>query len=207
MKNKIMIIISVILIILLIRFVFWGIKIGDFQICSVSETKDNNNKLNEKIETASKLTSIDYFGAVDKLEETYDEYNIQQQKYEELSGFVNDKDKKTYEMKQYDISYLWKTIGNYATKYNIGISVDVKNSSTPELYDLHFSVSGTYVNILTFIYNIENDSNFYFRIYNFNMSGSSETVNASFVVKDINIDPSTLATGQMTNIENTQELE
>ena len=53
------------------------------------------------------------------------------------------------------------------------------------------SVSGEYVNIIQFITDIENDSDLYFRIYNFKMTGST-TVTATFTVKNINIDVSTI---------------
>ena len=145
-----------------------------------------------EIEKATKLTSIDYPAAIDALDDTYEKYNIQKQKYEELSEF-SDKDKKQiFETKRYDIVYLWELVGKYANKYNLTINLDVKNGSGAGLYNLGFNISGQYVNISQFINAIENNSDLYFRIYNFKMSGSSEIVAASFTVKDVNIDPSTL---------------
>ena len=202
MKNKIISIIFLLLIVLLIITIFNGIKIGNFQILSISELKLKNNKLNETIESASELTDIEYPKTIDTLEETYEKYNIQKQKYEELSGFTNgdEKNKQIYETKQYDIGYLWKIVGKYATSHNITIGMDVKKTSGQNLYDLYFNVSGQYVNISEFIKDIENNSDLYFRIYNFKMSGASETVSASFVVKDVNIDPSTISNS--TSLEN-----
>jgi len=192
MKDKVMIIIFLIILMLLIVAMFLGIKIGGFNISSLSQLKEKNVELSEKMAVASKLTSVDYPQNIETLESTYDEYNIQKEKYEQMSGFTNGDKKKIYEKKQYDIGYLWKIIGKYAGTYNIGIGMQVQNSSTEGLYDLHFNVKGQYVNISQFIANIENNSDLYFRIYNFKMNGNSEVVNASFVVKDINIDPSTI---------------
>lgn len=200
MKNKILTIIFLLLIILLIIAIFNGIKIGDFQILSVSEMKLKNERLNETIEKASELTSVEYPKTITTLEETYDKYNIQKQKYEEISGFTKGDTKQIYETKQYDIAYLWRLVGKYATSYNIAIEMEVKKASGQNLYDLYFNVSGQYVNISEFIKNIENNSDLYFRIYNFKMSGSSETVSASFNVKDVNIDPSTITSS--TSLEN-----
>lgn len=200
MKNKILMIIFLLLIILLIIAVFNGIKIGDFQILSVAELKLKNEKLNQTIEKASELTSAEYPKTITTLEETYEKYSIQKQKYEEISGFTEGDAKQIYETKQYDIAYLWRLVGKYATSYNISIGMDVKKASGQNLYDLYFNVSGQYVNISEFIKNIENNSDLYFRIYNFKMSGSSETVSASFVVKDVNIDPSTITSS--TSLEN-----
>ena len=95
-----------------------------------------------------------------------------------------------YETKQYDIGYLWRIFGKYATTRNLKIGMDVqKNSSAKEtLYDLNFSVSGGYVNISQFISDIENNSELNFRIYNFKMNGSGEEVSASFTIKNVNIE-------------------
>ena len=192
MKNKVLTIIFLLLMILLIIAIFNGLKIGNFQILSISELKLKEEELNETIEKASELTSVEYPKTITTLEQTYEMYNIQKQKYEEISGFTEGNEKQIYETKQYDIAYLWRLVGKYATSYNISIEMDVKKASGQNLYDLSFNVSGQYVNISEFIKNIENNSDLYFRIYNFKMSGSSETVSASFVVKDVNIDPSTI---------------
>lgn len=200
MKNKVLTIIFLLLIILLIITIFNGFKIGNFQILSISELKLKNEELNETIEKASELTSVEYPKTITTLEQTYEMYNIQKQKYEEIAGFTEGNEKQIYETKQYDIAYLWRLVGKYATSYNIAIGMDVKKASGQNLYDLYFNVSGQYVNISEFIKNIENNSDLYFRIYNFKMSGSSETVSASFVVKDVNIDPSTITSS--TSLDN-----
>lgn len=191
----------IILLFVLILAMVVGIKIGNFNITSISKMKEKNSELENKIETASKLTSVDYPEATKKLEDSYEKYTIQKEKYEELVQFATEDEKGIYETKQYDISYLWKTVGKYATAYNLTINMDVKKTSGDNLYDLYFTVSGTYVNTSEFIAAIENDSDLFFRIYDFKMTGSSETVATSFTVKDININPSTL-TGMTNNNQN-----
>ena len=202
MKNKVMSIIFILLVVLFIVAIISGIKLGNFKILSVSELEDKNKELNERIETASELTSIDYPQSISTLEETFEKQTIQKQKYEEISGFNKENEKQIYETKQYDIAYLWKTIGKYATTYNLTIGMDVKRASSENLYNLYFTVSGEYVNISQFISSIENNSDLYFRIYNFKMSGSSEIISSSFTVKDVNIDPSTIS--NVSTITNTE---
>lgn len=206
MRNKLISIMLLVSIVLLIIVMFVGINIGNFHILSLSQLKDKNDALNAQIDTASKLTSIDYPSQIDQLEETYEKYTIERQKYEELAGFTDDEDKKEiYETKQYDIGYLWKTLGKYTTSHNLTIGMEVQKSNNGEnLYNLNFNVSGQYVNISEFISDIENDSDLYFRIYNFRMSGSGETVSSTFTVKDITIDPSTITTDTKTT-ENIEE--
>lgn len=189
--KKVTLIITLVSILLLIFIAVYGIGIGSFQILSISQIIEKNNLLNSKISEASILTSDTYPQSIQKLEESFDNYSIQKQKYTELVGFVDDENNELYETKQYDIVYIWKIFGNYAATRNLTINMDVKKS-TGNLYDLNFAVSGTYVNISEFIADLENNSDLYFRIYNFKMTGSSETVSAVFTVKDVNIDPTTI---------------
>lgn len=203
MRNKVILIIFLLFIIALFVAMFVGIELGNFQILSISQLNNKNKQLEEKINEASNLTSVTYPETVDTLEETYEKYTIQKQKYEEISGFTDKEKKEAYETKQYDISYLWELFGKYAKSYNLTISMDVKKGTGENLYDLHFSVSGQYVNISQFITEIENNSDLYFRIYDFRMSGSS-TVTSSFIVKGINIDPDTLVSTTTTTTDTTQ---
>ena len=193
MKNKVITIILLISIILLIVALVFGIEIGSFTALSISDAKEKNEQLNQKIETATRMTTISYEESISKLNNNYESYLLKREEYEQLAGFTTDENKKSiFETKQYDISYLWKTLGKYAAVHNVGIEIDVKvNNAQQNLYDLNFKLSGQYVNISEFITDIENDSDFYFRIYNFKMSGR-EIVNATFTVKNIMLDQRTL---------------
>lgn len=194
MKNKVILIIILLSIFCLAITTMQGVKIGDFSILSIEQLKIKNNELNEKINKASVLTSIDYSDNIEKLEETHGKYKVTKQEYNELLGFVDEKKEDRYETKQYDIGYLWKIFGKYATSRNIGIGMDVQQSNKgKDSYNLNFIISGQYVNISQFIADIENNSDLYFRIYNFKMYGSGENITATFTVKDISIDPSTLS--------------
>lgn len=195
MRNRITLIISLVSIILLAIVTIHGIEIGSFKILSISQIIEKNDDVNEKISEASKLTSIDYPQRIETLNKTFDSYTVQKQKYLDLAGVSGEKNEEIYETKQYDISYLWRVLGKYATNRGLTLGIDVQKS-TNNLYDFTFSLNGTYVDIIQFIMDIENNSDLYFRIYNFKMSGSGTTITATFKVKDINIDPSTIAGAQ-----------
>ena len=206
MRNKIITIIVLVLLVLIAVAMIKGIKIGNLQILSISQLKEKNETLNSKIEQASQITSIKYPDAQKKMEESYNKQQIQKEKYEELVDFNNVNEKSIYETKQYDIVYLWKIFGNYASKYNLTIGMDVKKATGPNLYDLYFNVIGEYTNIIKFISTIEDNSELYFRIYNFNMVSSNKKedtgikVKASFNVKGVNLNPDTLKEGTTDNV-------
>ena len=195
MRNKLTLILLLLSIILLIIVMFFGIDIANIHAFSLAELKDKNDDLNKQITTASDLTSVKYSETIKDLEKAYDEFTIQKEKYEEISDFTNDKDKRDiYETKKYDIGYMWETLGRYATFKNLKLATEVQKSRNgDDLYNLNFTVLGDYVNISQFIADIENDSDLYFRIYNFKMVQNEKgIIVATFKVKDIRIDPSTI---------------
>ena len=196
-RSNIISIIIILSLILLAVAMFHGIKIGKLEILSISEIKEKNNDLNKKIDKVSELVSKDYPQNVDKLSKTFNDYTITKEKYEQLSGITSEDKVERYETKQYDISYLWKVLGNYAEEKNLTLGVDVQQSNKGNaLYSFKFSVSGEYVKIIEFIKILEDDSDLHFRIYDFKISGSGTRLSASFTVENINIDPSTIKGAQ-----------
>jgi len=194
-----------ILIILTIFVAVNGIKIGNFEILSISDLKQKKEDLEKNIQLATELATTTYTQNEEKLRETFTEYKAQKEKYEQLVGVTNKNDREIYETKQYDISYLWRVIGKYATEQKFigdpGITLNIgvkKGKVGTNNYDFNFNVEGTYTRISQFITDLENDSDLYFRIYNFKMmydesiSETGEIVRATFSVKGIGIDKSTI---------------
>ena len=142
MRNRITLIISLVSIILLAIVTIYGIEIGNFKILSISQIIEKNDSVNEKISEASKLTSVDYPERIEALNKTFDSYTIQKQKYQDLAGVSEGKSEEIYETKQYDISYLWRVLGKYATNRGLTLGIDVQKS-TNNLYNFKMSGSGT----------------------------------------------------------------
>jgi len=203
MTNRISGIVILISITLMVLIATNGISIGNFQILSIEQLIEKNNMLSQKIGEASTLTSESYPNAIKELEQTYnEEYLVQKQKYEELVGTIKDVKEDIYEAKQYDISYLWRVLGRYAQKWSLDLEIKVeKNNDTESSYNFNFTVLGEYEKILKFITDIENDSNLYFRIYNFKIEKEEQEqeeqegikIKSTFNVKNINIDESTIS--------------
>lgn len=196
MRNKVIFISLIVSILLVICLAIVGLKIGNLEIPSISNLIGKNKQINSNIEQVSKLTSSDYPEQISTLEGTINDLNVQKQKYEQLSGFSSDEES-IYETEKFDISYLWTTIGEYATKEGVTLAMDVKKGTGTDLYNLDFSVQGTYTHLSSFISTLENDSKLSFRIYNFKLVPGSDTINlkATFTVKDVNIDDSSLIKG------------
>ena len=90
-------------------------------------------------------------------------------------------------LEAYDIDYLWTKLGNYAKDENVVIKIEVTaGSASSNLYNLNFTVTGTYVGTTDFIYDIENDTKLGFKIDNFKMiNGSESEVIGTFSCIDI----------------------
>lgn len=201
MRNRITSIIILVSIILLAVAMFRGIKVGNLEILSIEQIKGKNNDLHAKIDEATELTSVSYPNNIQTLEKSFSEYTIEKEKYQELTGVSDKVIEETYETKQYDISYLWRVLGKYAKKRNLTLGIDVQKSNKGNnAYNFNFTISGGYTNTIQFISDIENDSDLYFRIYNFKMSGSGDILTSSFSVRNINIDPSTIKGAQEANM-------
>ena len=203
MRNKIVTIIILVSVALLAFAIFNGISIGNFQILSISQIIGKNNDLNVKIEEATNLASIEFPKSVETLNNSFEQYTIKKEKYEELSGISSKETIDLYETKQYDISYLWRILGNYAKDRYLTLQMEVqKASGVNNLYSFNFKVSGEYVNIIQFITDLENNSDLYFRIYDFKMNGNGTTITSSFKVENVNVDPSTIKGGETSNTTN-----
>ena len=205
MKNKVVLIVLTVAIVLLLFFTIFGFKIGKIEVLSISKIVNKNKEINSQIDSASQLTSVTYPQTVSTLETTINNLKTQKEKYEEIAD-LGDGNEGLLETEKYDITYLWTTLGKLAPKYNIKMSIDVKKTSGTELYDLSFNIQGEYVKISSFIKKIEDDSNLKFRIDNFKLSGSGEELTATFTVKNIRIDEKTLIKNSNTTVtENNQE--
>ena len=197
MRSRISTVLVLVFLVILVFLAYKGIKIGEFEVLSISQLIQKDEMLKEKIEQASDLSSEKYPQTIDELEETYEQYRVKKQKYEQLAGVTSNINSDIYETKQYDIGYLWRVLGKYATNRSLELGIDAKK--TKNVYNFDFSVSGTYVNISQFITDIENDSDLYFRIYNFKMVPDSEAepkgtiVTATFTVRNIGINSSTIS--------------
>ena len=122
----------------------------------------------------------------------------------------------------YDVDFLWTIVGNYATEEGVNLRFDVtKNTTSPESYannskdyvvcDLKFSVTGSYIHLTDFIYDIEDDDRLNFEINDFNMkvnenATENEPLNATFVVYSIKLNSTNLIENYSvvseTNLEN-----
>lgn len=185
------------------------LEIGSLEILGVMDIKSESEKLDSKIQEASKLSSTDYQTELSNLNSSLKTLQKEKQSYEDLVALSNNEDvDAATKFEKYEIEYIWTKVGNHATTEGVIMKLEVTrgSSNTQGLYDLKFTVTGNYIGISDFIYDIENDDSLGFKIENFKIVPGENTDDlvATFVCKDIsiNIDETALSVQNDTNPDN-----
>lgn len=195
--KKILFIIIIFLLLVLIYFSFSkGITVGELKISSVEEIKEKNSNLDEQIEKTNELIDTKYPSTLNSLKTASNKLETAKSEYLKLSNLSSEEDiiKATME-ESYDIGLLWTKIGNYARSKgtNVEMAVASNNSSGVKgLYNLNFTVNGSYVAIISFVEALENDSLLNFRIRNFKLLPYEDSIlKATFTVTNVAIQGNT----------------
>lgn len=167
------ILISVIIVLLLILSSFALAKgIGFLKIKSINDIKTASSKLDGDFNEANELSNKTYPEEVEGLEEAIKKLKISRQEFENKNLYNNEKvSLGTVEVKTYKIHYLWTILGNYRKDRGVqSLNLDLKSTQAQDVYDLEFTLLGSYTSITDFLYDIENDEELNFDIKNFTIS-------------------------------------
>lgn len=200
MKKILLSILIVLLIVLCYITISNGMNLFGIEILSYGQIKDRNDELRAAIEQATALASADYKKIMDDMETDLKKLKEEKKSYTELVGTNEDGITQTTNQSQkYEIEYLWTAIGKLATSEGVEIQMDLVTGTGTNIYNLNFTVQGSYIGIADFVYDLENDSALGFKIENFSLTtgGSTDNLKATFICKNIEI--KNLASGSVTN--------
>lgn len=208
MKKIIITILIVLLAVLAYNTVVGGYKIGGMQILGITGIKNENDKLEQKIELANQLKSVEFPAKISDLNQAAKELIAKKKSYEELVSYSREQDvDAANQFQQYEMETLWVKIGNYAKKNGIVLdfSLTESASNTPNVNDLKFTLIGSYNSITDFIYEIEKDDELSFSIEKFALvpaqtadAKNGRTLQATFMVRDIAVNRDTTTIIQST---------
>lgn len=190
MKKLLISILIGLLLILSAFLIIQGIGLGGIQILGITGIKNKSEELNQKIQEAGKLAEKDYKQAVSDVESNAKKLATEKEKYESLTTTVDGETVSSGQIQKYEIETLWVKLGNHATSEGAVMKMDVVTSgAAKDVYNLKFTVTGSYISITDFISDIENDSTLGFKIEEFKMipSGSEGDLQATFTCKEITI--------------------
>lgn len=200
MKNILMTVISILLTALIIICMVKGITIGKFQILSIPEIKTASLKLDSEIENLNNLKNVTYKKKLGDLESSIKNLTTAKQKYLDLASISTDIEIQQANQEQtYAMEFLWDKVGTYATREGITLTWNVVSTGINNKYNLNFTVTGSYIGIINYIYSLENDSELAFRIENFKITSAGNDVTATFAVSNIGIKEETITTSNTSN--------
>lgn len=183
-----------------------GVHIGKFDAYGIKTLSNEKSEIEGKISQASSLTSVEYPGKLSELNKNAKSLLSKKEEYTDLTTYSTpDQVEAANELDDYEVEYLWVLVGNYATKQGLKLKMDIspaangiQTSDGRKMYDLNFTVEGSYVGIALFMSDLQNDSFLEFKIENFAMTGE-ETLKGTFTVKDIPIKIDNITSSNSTN--------
>ena len=184
------ILISILVCLLLIGSAFFMVNgISKVNIKGIKGLSEKNGQIEQKISDLSNVISVTYANTESNLKRTANTLQDSKTEYENQAALSNSLSPSyASQLETYDIDYLWTKLGNYARDEKVVIKIDLVASGTStNLYNLNFTTTGDYVNITNFIYEIENDSKLGFKIDEFKMNSSGDTLTATFSCKEVPI--------------------
>lgn len=173
------ILISVLIILLLILTYFTLTKGMNFlNVKSINSIKATSEKLESDFNEANDLSNKTYPEEVQGLEDAIKKLKISKQEYESKNLYNTEETSLgTVEIKTYKIHYLWTILGNYRKDRGVqSLNLDLKSTENQDVYDLQFTLNGSYTSITDFLYDIENDEELNFEIKNFSISSEINNV-------------------------------
>ena len=199
MKKVLISLIGIILLILICVAIFKGIHIGKLSIYSVDSIKQESLNLDRKIEEANTEINQNYAKSLADIETATTNLKEAKEEYESKVGLNGELG--ITQIEKYKIEYLWSIIGGYGDDENVIVTLDIKETSIVDTYNINFTLQGSYLGITDFLYDIENDDELNYRIKNFKIEPSTttsttttdnkvttvstDTLKATFVVENI----------------------
>ena len=192
MKKLLILILIALVLALTIFTIINGLEIGGFHIWGIRTIQDENAKLDKTVTEATRLSSSTFSGKVSEVNASMKELEEQKTAYQDMAAVSSTGDVQTAsQLSNYTLDFLWTEIGTHATSEGVNIDISLTaGTGGQSVYDLNFTVVGSYVGICEFIRDIEDDSDLAFKIEQFSMTAgeSTSSLKATFVCKNIPIE-------------------
>ena len=192
MKKLLILILIALVLTLTIFTIMNGFEIGGFSIWGIKTIQDENAKLDETVTEATRLASSTFPGKVSEVNASMKKLEEQKTTYQDMAAVSSTGDvQSASQLSNYTLDFLWTEIGTHATSEGVNIDIALTaGTGGQSVYDLNFTVVGSYVGICEFIRDIEDDSDLAFKVEQFSMTAgeSTSSLRATFVCKNIPIE-------------------
>lgn len=155
-------------------------------IPSYQEVQNSKENLDSKLTTLKNKNNNELVVEEGNVETSLKKYETKKQEYDMLAATASERDiAEANKIERYLLDYLWIKIGNYASDN------DIKFKMTPDYdnYILTFDITGKYISVINFIYDLENDMDLNFEINGITIQGGSSDsiVKANFRVEGVRV--------------------
>ncbi len=187
-KKILLLALVIVLLIGLVSSFLHGVNISlfgqQFSNGSYSTIIKESQDLVEQRKKLEKLNSSDFEYEKKLLAASESRFQTSKAQYDEVANNASVEEiRKANQEEKYLLDYLWMKIGTYANDSDIKVKIEPVSSKKI----INFDVSGQYIAIINFIYDLENDSELKFNVDNIVMQGgsTSEITKASFTVGNV----------------------
>lgn len=189
-KKILLMALCIVLLIGLVSAFLHGVNISIFGLGihtdSYSSIIKKSQDMVSKREQLEKLNDRDFVSKKRLLDTSISSFENAKAQYDDVANHASVEEiRKANQDEEYALDYLWMKIGTYANDSDIKVKIlPDANKDT-----IHFDVSGQYIAIINFIYDLENDSELKFNVDNIVMQGgsSSAVTKASFTVEHVHV--------------------
>ena len=189
MKKLLILVLIALLTALSFLVIFKGVNLGSIEILGIKDIQKNNSILDETIQRAGKLAEKDFILVQKEVKENTKRLKQEKENYEELTTISEEGDvQNSKQIEKYEVETLWVKLGNHSTAEGVDMDINITAGTNggKDVYNLNFTVTGSYISITDFISSIENDSTLGFKIENFKLiPADGQNLKATFVCKDI----------------------
>lgn len=180
---------SLVVIMLIILFVTISNGVHAFNVPGIKEVSESSNNLTQKIGEAKELSTTQYDNAISELNTAKASFQKEKQNYDELLSYSSKQD---YTLVGQETKYpretIWIKLGVYAKENNLKVKYEFVETNTLGKYDINFTVVGQYIEIIDFIYSIEDDDDLKFIVENLTMiPAENNNVQATFKTSNVTI--------------------
>ena len=202
MKRRLINSLIFILILMVIILIVLGLRSNSFGIESYISLEKKSAEISKQIADLEKRSKDNFEEKKKALLELSEKYENEKLKYETRSKNLKvgiEEIKTSFDL--YDIDFLWTIIGNYATEEGVSLKLDVLKVSENKdfldadyiLCDLYFTISGNYLSLIDFVYDLEDDERLNFEINDFSLNKVNENLESKFIIKSVPINRKNLS--------------
>ena len=195
MKKLLLIIIIILLGVAVYFALSSGISIGNIHVLGIGQIAEANENLDKKIGELNQYIDVAYPQKISDLETASKNFQQAKQEYLNLTNVSSDQEiLDAMKQESYTIQYLWPRLANHAKKQGVNIEFQIvsNDTGTTGMYNMNFTVDGSYIAITNFISAIENDGELNFRIQGFTLNPNQGNIlRSTFTVRNVAIQGNT----------------